>query len=370
MKIIANFARILVGLEFIFSGFVKVVDPYGTGLKLQEYFEVFSKDLPIFSGFFQFFADHGLALSVIFCASELVLGVALLFNYKLKWSSWAALLLMLFFTVLTFYSAYFNKVTDCGCFGDFMKLKPWHSFYKDVISIFFISIIFIYRNKFNAFKWGSPFVLVSIVISLGLAFYAIKYLPVIDFLAYAKGKSIPKQMEQPKIKPDIEYKFLDKSIKKEISSKEYLMDTLRFKYLSSETLNQDALIPKITDYSLADSSGNDFTQESFKGARLFVILKKIDGLESIDFEKIKNLNKGISNKVNSMILSSIPTKDYFEFSKKKNLDIPYYSCDEKVLKTMARTNPCFILLKDGVVINKWAYANMPTSTEILELINN
>ena len=115
MKFIANLSRILVGIELIFSGFVKVVDPYGTGLKLQEYFEVFQKDVPALSGFFQIFADNAFILSLLFCVAELSLGIALLVKFKTKWTAWAVMLMMLFFTFLTFYSAYYNKVTDCGC---------------------------------------------------------------------------------------------------------------------------------------------------------------------------------------------------------------------------------------------------------------
>lgn len=102
MKFIANFSRLLVGLEFIFSGFVKVVDPYGTGLKLEEYFEVFAGDLPAFSSFFQFFAEHSLVLSLLFCALELILGVALVFSFRMKLTAWLALGLMGFFTFFDF----------------------------------------------------------------------------------------------------------------------------------------------------------------------------------------------------------------------------------------------------------------------------
>ena len=286
MKFIANLSRILVGLEFIFSGFVKVVDPYGTGLKLEEYFEVFASDLPFLAPVFHVFADNALMLSLAFCCLELILGVALLFSFKLKVSSWLVLLLMLFFTFLTFYSAFFNKVTDCGCFGDFLKLKPWHSFYKDAISLVFILIIFSYRNKFGKSDLGTPMVLLATIFALGIGVYAIRYLPIIDFLPYAAGKSIPKQMERPDVKPDLQYVFLDKQNNKEIESKEYLADTNKYKYVSSEVLNEDLIKPKITDYSITDTSGNDVTQQTFEGKVLLIILKKTEGLEELDFGPI------------------------------------------------------------------------------------
>jgi uncharacterized membrane protein YphA (DoxX/SURF4 family) len=369
MKLIANLSRILVGLEFIFSGFVKVVDPYGTGLKLQEYFEVFAGDLPVLSPFFSALAHNALAMSLVFCCLELVLGVALVFSFKMKTTSWMVLLLMLFFTFLTFYSAYFNKVTDCGCFGDFLKLKPWDSFLKDIISMFFILIIFFYRKKFGKSEMGTPMVLIAIIVSIGIGIYAIRYLPILDFLPYAAGKSIPKQMERPNVKPDLKYVFLDKKDNTEIESKEYLADTNRYKYVSSVVLNEDLLRAKITDYSIADSAGNDFTQQTFDGKVFFIVLKKKDGLEDIDFKSINDLaNKLSRRKIKPMVITSIPTEEYLSFQKEKNIEFDYYTCDEKVLKTMARNNPCFVLLNDGIVVKKWSYNNIPTASQINELI--
>ena len=130
MRFLYTLSRYLVGLLFIFSGVIKINDPVGTQIKLQEYFEVFSSD---FSSIFEIFVPYALILSVFLCTLEVVIGVALLMNYKMKITSKVTLGLILFFTFLTFYSAYFNKVTDCGCFGDAIKLTPWESFYKDVI---------------------------------------------------------------------------------------------------------------------------------------------------------------------------------------------------------------------------------------------
>lgn len=369
MKLLANLSRILVGIEFIFSGFVKVVDPYGTGLKLQEYFEVFGGDLPMFASFFNGLAHNALGLSLVFCCLELVLGVALLFSFRMKLTSWMVLGLMVFFTFLTFYSAYFNKVTDCGCFGDFLKLKPWDSFTKDIISMVFILVIFFHRKKFGKSEFGTPMVLIATIISTGIGVFAIRYLPILDFLPYATGKSIPKQMERPDIKPDLKYVFLDKKENKEIDSKEYLVDTNRYKYVSSVVLNEDLLKAKITDYSIADSSGNDYTQQTFEGKVFFIVLKKKEGLENLDFGPINKLaNKLARKKIKPMIITSIPTEEYLGLKKEKGISFDYYTCDEKVLKTMARNNPVFVLLNDGVVVKKWSYNNIPTADQVNELI--
>ena len=148
MNIIKEIARFFVGGLFIFSGLIKVNDPVGTAIKLEEYFDVFSADI---APFFEWFIPAALFLSVFLSVLEVVLGVALIIGYRMKITSWILLGMIVFFTFLTFYSAYFNKVTDCGCFGDAIKLTPWESFYKDIILLFFIVIIFIKKRDYTSF---------------------------------------------------------------------------------------------------------------------------------------------------------------------------------------------------------------------------
>ncbi len=359
MKIVANISRILVGVIFVFSGFVKVVDPVGTGIKLEEYFEVFSQDLPVFQDFFMFLAHHSLFLSLVFCALEVILGVATLLSYRMKVTSYFLLGIILFFTFLTFYSAYFNKVTDCGCFGDFLKLKPWTSFQKDVFLTFFIIIIFLLRQQYpsnDKHLWMS---IVSIV-SFGIGIYAILYLPPIDFLPYAIGKSIPEQMKPTGVKPEVEYTFLNKKSDEKIVSKEYLMDTLTYKFVSMETLNEDKLRPKITDYALSDIQGNIYTDSSFVGKKMLIIFRKLPEIKESEVKTIQNLiQKSMAKGIRPMILTSATQEEYQTFANQYKLENPFYFVDATVLKTMARTNPCIILLENGVVIGKWGNRCIP-----------
>ena len=129
MNLVATIVRFLVGGLFIFSGLIKINDPVGTAIKMEEYFEVFSTD---FGSFFHAFVPYALPIAIFLCVLEVVLGLAIILNYRTNISIIVLLLLLAFFTFLTFYSAYFNKVTDCGCFGDAIKLTPWQSFYKDI----------------------------------------------------------------------------------------------------------------------------------------------------------------------------------------------------------------------------------------------
>lgn len=367
MKLLANAVRILVGIEFIFSGFVKVVDPYGTGLKLQEYFEVFAADLPALGGFFEFFAHNAQTLSLIFCATELILGFALLVSFRMKITAWIVLGMMTFFTFLTFYSAFFDKVTDCGCFGDFLKLEPWTSFWKDVISLTLIAVIFAYRKKYQSLNFSGVIVAVSTMVAFGIGIYALNFLPPIDFLAYAEGLNIEKQMQPTGVKPDIEYTFLDKNTNAEITAAEFLMDTNQYKYVDSKILNQSKLNPKITDYSVSDADGNDVTQNTFEGAKLLLIFKKTDGVSDAQISKIKTLESSFISSnasVEPMLLTSLVSSQFENFKKSSNLSSPVFNIDEKVLKTMARTNPCIILLENGIVKKKWGKANIPAPAAV------
>src|SRR6186713_369168 len=146
-KFIDNFSRFLVGGLFIFSGLIKLNDPIGTEIKLEEYFEVFGVD---FGSFFLVFKPYAMEIGMILIVLEIALGVAVLINYKMAMTTKVLLALIIFFTFLTFYSAYFDKVTDCGCFGDFIKLTPWTSFIKDVILMVFVLHLFWYRKRYQA----------------------------------------------------------------------------------------------------------------------------------------------------------------------------------------------------------------------------
>ena len=144
MKITDQIIRFIVGALFTFSGFVKLVDPKGTQYKLKEYFLVFSNDI---ASFFEAFTAASLTFAVIFVVLETLLGLVVLINYRMKISAWILLVTIVFFTFLTFYSAVFDKVTDCGCFGDFLHLSPWTSFWKDLVLLILILYLFFRRHK-------------------------------------------------------------------------------------------------------------------------------------------------------------------------------------------------------------------------------
>ncbi|MBI3518359.1 MAG: hypothetical protein HY062_03250, partial [Bacteroidetes bacterium] len=182
--IITHVSRILVGGLFIFSGFIKANDPLGFSYKLQEYFEVFKADSGL--SFFEAFAHIALPLAILLCVSEMALGFMLLIGYKRNLTLGLLFAQIAFFTFLTFYSACYNKVTTCGCFGDFLVLKPWTSFWKDVVLLILITLLISGKESINElFSELITLSLTVIALILFVAFpiYAYRNLPPLDFRA-------------------------------------------------------------------------------------------------------------------------------------------------------------------------------------------
>lgn len=365
MLIAARIARILVGVVFIFSGLIKLNDPVGTQIKFEEYFEVFAQDVPFLHDFFMALVPFTLAMSVLFCAAEIILGVALLASYKPKVTVWLLFFLITFFTFLTFYSAYFDRVTDCGCFGDAIKLKPWTSFTKDVVLMVLILFIIGHRNRLRSRKTGW-LVALTTALTLALGIYAIYFLPPIDMLPYAVGKSIPNQMKPSE---PLRYKYrMEKG--GEVSEFENYPTDKSYKFKEMKLVNESAK-PKITDYRVWNEEG-DFTQQTFEGNKLFIIIKTTDDIDPGSLPAIRALVEGLEgSSVSTYILTSSNDEAIQAFRKEYQLEsVPYYKADATVLKTIMRSNPGTWLLSNGVVRGKWHYNTTPDADEVIKLVKD
>ncbi len=356
MKYFLQFCRIAVACLFIFSGVIKLNDPVGTQIKMEEYFEVFGT---------HFMVPFALYVAVLMCVAEVALGFALLFFYRMKYTASLLLALIVFFTFLTFYSAFFNKVTDCGCFGDFIKLKPWTSFSKDIILTVLILPLFIHRNQLSAGynnTKGDIIVVTGTLLSYAFAMYCIMHLSVWDFRAYKVGANIP-QLMQPSCAAQYKYTML-KNGNEETFDKYPSDTTYQFKDM---VLTNPECMPKITDYSFWNDEG-DFTQHSFSGKRLFIIMLNVDGASTSHLNEIKILIQNLSHTdiVPSVITASDKAK-YEIFSEKNELNIPYYFADGVVIKTMIRSNPGLMYLDNGVVKGKWHHNDVPVIEDLLKL---
>ncbi|UII27728.1 DoxX family membrane protein [Fulvivirga maritima] len=361
-KAIDIFSRVFVGALFIFSGLIKLNDPIGTKIKLEEYFDVFSTD---FGSIFEIFIPAALVIGLIMIVLEVVLGVAVLLNYKMKITTWVLLGLMVFFTFLTFYSAYFNKVTDCGCFGDAIPLDPWQSFYKDVILMVFVLHLFWYRKQYAQelpAKVGHFIVGGVTVLSFIIGIYAIEHLPYIDFRPYKIGDSLPANMKAEE-SPIIEYTFTDKD-GGEVTSQKYLMPDDGYEYVSSEVINEKESTPKITDYQAISPEGEDYTMESFKGNKLVLVFYDTKKTNKEHMEEITALVDNLKAGIEPIVLTSANPDDFEAFRHEYQLAAPFYLTDATVLKAMIRANPGVMMLHDGVVLGKWHYNDVPEVDEV------
>ncbi len=362
MSWIKLIARLMVGGLFIFSGLIKVNDPVGTAIKLEEYFNVFSSDFaPIFGAL----EPYALFFSVFLVVLEVALGVAVLLNYRMPAISWILLLMILFFSFLTFYSAYFNKVTDCGCFGDAIKLTPWESFTKDMVLLLLILVIFPYRKQFRAVlgkRMGDVIIGLIVVFNVGLAIYAIRHLPFIDFRAYKTGVSIPISMEPS---APLRHIYTMEKGGEEFEFESYPTDTA-YHYLDIKLLNPEAQ-PTITDYSVWNTDGQDVTGQSFQGTQLLLVVHYVEKADAPVFKKINHLINQLAGEMEVMVLTASDEQSFESFRHEVQLAAPYYFADATVLKTMIRSNPGLILLKNGAVRGKWHYRDVPTLDQLRQL---
>jgi uncharacterized membrane protein YphA (DoxX/SURF4 family) len=358
--------RLITAALFIFSGLVKLNDPIGTEIKLEEYFEVFATD---FGDFFLIFIPGALEIGLFLIILEVVLGIALLVNYRMGITIRVVLVLILYFTFLTFYSAYFNKVTDCGCFGDAIPLTPWQSFYKDIILTVLIIYLFIHRKDFKALiglKMGNIIIGITAIVSLVIGIYAIEHLPYIDFRAYKIGDNIQANM-RPEEQPIFEYTFTKEG--EEVKSIKYLLESDGYELVGYEIVNEDKTTPKITDYNVWNPDLGDFTEQTFQGIKLMVILVDSEKANTKHISDISNLIEEVNGSIESIVLTSSDPSMFEPFRHEYQLAVPYFFSDATVLKAMIRSNPGTILISNGTVMGKWHYNDTPSVGQLLDALN-
>jgi len=376
MRKLVWFCRVFVGLLFIFSGLIKINDPLGFSYKLEEYFEVFH------IGFLSSFA---LSMSIILCSLEIILGFALLIGVRAKSVAWGLLLLIIFFAFLTFYSAYFKVVQTCGCFGDAIPLTPWQSFSKDLVLLLLIIVIFVNRKTIEpAFskKTGDNLLIGSVVVAIGIGLYTYNFMPVIDFLPYKVGANIPDGIKiPPGAKPDefqITYNLKNKKTgdTKVMTDKEYLSSNI-WKDNNWEVVGtpENKLVkkgyePPIKDLSIQDAQGNNYTNELLSNPfNSFIVVA--NDLNHTNVEAIGKLNAMAANLIRdfntrTILLTSNSAKDAEAFAKKNHLVMEIFYADEVPLKSMVRANPGVLLIKNGVILNKWHYHSVPKYEDLVK----
>ncbi len=371
-KSIDLFSRILVGGLFIFSGLIKLNDPVGTEIKLEEYFEVFAVD---FSSFFRVFIPYALELGLLLIVLEVVLGVAVLIQYRMKLTTAVLLVLILFFTFLTGYSAILNKVTDCGCFGDAIKLTPWQSFYKDLVLLVFILHLFWYRKSYDPVlrtRESHAMVLGVALLSFFLGIYAIRHLPFIDFRAYKIGNNIPEQMILPpgakrdSVVMTFVYRTNGRLVELTVNELNRIDSTYQFVDRKDKVVRQGDK-PKITDYAVTDRDGQTVTKQTFEGAKLILVIHNVQQASVKNINRIRDLINTLDGKVDVIVLTASPETEFEMFRHEHQLAVQYYFVDATVLKTIVRSNPGLTLWVNGTVRGMWHHNDTPGAEEIIQL---
>jgi len=353
MKFLVVISRIFVGVLFIISGLIKLNDPLGFSYKLQEYFSADVLNIP-------FLEPYVLMISVSVVVFEVVLGVFLLIGYKPKFTVWSLLIMIVFFTFLTFYSAYFDKVKDCGCFGDALKLTPWESFTKDIVLLFFILILFLGVKHIKPLfgkLLTTIIALLSFVFSLWFGYHVLMHLPSKDFRAYKIGANILEGMSTPEDAPKAIQEFTwTFNVKGEdieiVTNGSY--PNVDGEYVSVESkVIEEGYQPPIYDFSI-ETEDEDLTEYFLSEENLIVIVSySLETIESGGVERLKKMSEEAMRngyKIIGLTASGEETKQRINDAYDLNFD--WYLCDEKALKTVVRSNPGILELDNGTVKQK------------------
>jgi uncharacterized membrane protein YphA (DoxX/SURF4 family) len=315
VKLLVHLSRLFVGAMFVFSGFVKLVDPIGSEYKFEEYFSEAVLNIT-------FLEPFALQFSILLIIAEIMLGVMLLLGFKSKFTVWSLFVLSLIFLFLTLYSAVTNKVTDCGCFGDAIKLTPWETFWKNVILIVLVILLLIRVKDIKEILPKKATLAITFICLLSfsyITYHVLNHLPIIDFRAYAVGKNIPEGMEFPD--------------------------------------DPDAL-PAIQNFVLEDSQ-NDLTDQILAEEKvLLVIVYQIEKAKEEGFADVKKVADQAILKGYKVygVTSSFPD-DLILVQNKYDLPFEFLFGDPTTLKTIIRANPGMVTLKKGTVTGKWNWTD-------------
>ncbi|GIZ14130.1 BT_3928 family protein [Capnocytophaga catalasegens] len=355
MKYLVRVIRFFVGIIFIISGFVKLIDPMGFSFKLQDYFAPDVLNIP-------FFMPFSYAIALFMVTFEIVLGVMLLLGYQRKITIYLLLLLTVFFGFLTFYSAYYNKVTDCGCFGDAVKFTPWQSFTKDMFLLVLV-LFLLFGQKFIKPIFNNRISIIITIFSIlfcGIfAYYTNKHLPIIDFRPYKIGNNIQQGMIIPDNAPKAVFNYYWKF---KIGDKEKIITTQgaypdvdgEFVDVVTELISK-GYQPPIHDFTI-EKNGEDYTKEMLDESKLMMIISyDLDKANLEGFKCIKTLTDRALRKGYKVIGMTASMSKTAEIIKEYELNFDFYFTDQTTLKTIIRSNPAVMIVEKGTIVQKANY---------------
>ncbi|MCR4811708.1 MAG: DoxX family protein [Bacteroidales bacterium] len=353
-------ARWFVGLVFLFSSFSKGVDPLGTAFKVQEYMTAWS----IGSWTFEWALPLANFLSVALICAEFVVGVLLITGCFRRISAWMLAAMMLFFTVTTLIDAITNKVTDCGCFGDALKLTNWQTFWKNVVlDVPTVWIFMTQRLRYRRrFERDMIVLIAATALMVGFEIYNINNEPCIDFRDWKVGKRMIETDENLQLKSYMTYRNKATGEEVEIETKDWMayQDETVWELTGSRVVDPHEI--KADGFSMLDMDGNDMSVDMLSSPDYLLIatlpnpdLKKMNakGLRAL-----KSVSQfAMDHDIEMVVLASALAEDVQSFLYDNGLEMDFYGADEKAILVMARAMPAFVLMKDGVVMGKWHYRN-------------
>jgi hypothetical protein len=376
---IINWFQFFVGGLFIFSGVIKAIDPVGTAIKMEEYFEVFIQYTPFLESFWHFFAKHALAVSIFMIVLEIYLGIALMMGKFVKSTLGLLLAIILFFTFLTGFSHFTQKVTDCGCFGDFMKLTPYQSFMKDIFLTVLIMILLIGRKHIATLAKdgiGTAVVIIGTIAATWFAYSNYFDMPIKDFRAYKIGVHIPTCMTlPPDAKPTITetlFTYKNNETGEEVILGMADLTTADFSKLTYvdrvDKVIQKGDEVKCKDFYITDIDGNEVTEDILTAEKLFVITSFDLNKSNIKgFERMKVLAEEAAAKGYTVVGITGSALDQADaFRHELGLAVPFYNLDAVPIKTINRSNPGLMLLEKGTILGKWHHRKVNSFDKVMK----
>ncbi|MFO7574142.1 MAG: DoxX family protein [Bacteroidales bacterium] len=358
MKTTVLLSRYIGGIVFIFSGFVKAIDPVGSQIKFSDYFAAaeISMDERIL-----------LAAAMILCAVEFITGILLITGRFYRWGVYLYFLFMILFTPLTLFLAIYNPVSDCGCFGDAIHLTNWETFFKNIVFMAIGVVLVMTRKKYapsaGAFATDTLMAGSTLILFFLFMAYNIRYLPVIDFRPYKTGINIAESMTIPENAPQDIYQ-ITLIYEKDGVSKEFTLDNYPAGDTTWKFVDQRSVLisrgyePPIMDFHISTLEGREITDYLLydAGYSLLMISHDLDKAAEKDLEKgfLTGFN-AVSNDISFYVVSSTTRQE----TEKYLNGLQFCIADGTLLKTIIRSNPGYLLLKEGTIIGKWSPASLP-----------
>jgi len=350
-------ARLLFGAVFVFSGFVKAIDPLGSTYKIEDY-------LRSFGGFFESMADYAFPIAIALSTLELLIGLSMFFKVHLNLTTILALLFMVVMTPLTLYIAIKNPVTDCGCFGDALVISNWATFFKNIVLIAIVILMLVFRTKFHPFLSSKiQHIAIIIFIATGVLLSVISYhhLPMIDFLPYRVGVNIPQAMTVPENAPSDEFSttfiYEKGGVQKEFTLENYPKGDSSWVFVDQKTvLVSKGFKAPIHDFTIMNAQFDDITEQVlyYPGQTYLLIMYDVNEASEKGARKAEEIyQKALKEGIKFYALTGSSDADVQKFKDKTDVTFTFWKTDPTVLKTIIRANPGLVLLKKGNIEGKW-----------------